>query len=243
MSLSDIVSLYNSNEELIGSGRSNVFSAKNVSILKYEYPRNLGPFKVYELEATGTLSVPSTAPVNLKAASGNSQVTLSWNAVDSAESYIVHYGTSSGNYTKTAVAIKDENGSFIISGLSNGTTYYFVVSSVVDGVESDFSNEAVATPQAVTQPNDPTPSGDRAILTITMTTGLQKEYDLSMDEINAFINWYDTKDAGSGPSKYAISKHDNNKGPFSKRTDYVIFSNILTFEVNEYNTVTAAIYK
>ncbi len=108
----------------------------------------------------------------------------------------------------------------------------------ITAVEYYKTNDIIWNPDPNTQP-----SGDRAILTITMTTGLQKEYDLSMDEINAFINWYDTKDAGSGPSKYAISKHDNNKGPFSKRTDYVIFNNILTFEVNEYNTVTAAIYK
>ncbi|TYA13714.1 galactose oxidase [Paenibacillus faecis] len=57
-----------------------------------------------------------------------------------------------------------------------------------------------------------------------------------------YHNWYDAKDAGSGPSKYAIDKHNNNKGPFSKRTDYVIFNNILTFEVNEY-TATSATYK
>lgn len=93
-----------------------------------------------------------------------------------------------------------------------------------------------------TNPTEPQPTGDRAILTVTMTTGLEKEYDLSMDEVNAFISWYDAKDAGSGPSKYAINKHDNNKGPFSKRTDYVIFNNILTFEVNEYTTVTSATY-
>lgn len=91
-------------------------------------------------------------------------------------------------------------------------------------------------------PDPEQPSGDRAILTITITTGLEKEYDLSMDEVNEFLNWYDTKDAGSGPSKYAIDKHDNNKGPFSKRTDYVIFNNILTFEVNEYSIVTTATY-
>lgn len=94
------------------------------------------------------------------------------------------------------------------------------------------------------EPNpQPGPSGDRAILTVTMLTGLEKEYDLSMDEVSSFINWYDDKDAGAGPSKYAINKHDNNRGPFSKRTDYVIFNNILTFEVSEYSTVTTATYQ
>nr|WP_326108174.1 galactose oxidase [Paenibacillus kribbensis] len=50
------------------------------------------------------------------------------------------------------------------------------------------------------------------------------------------MNWYDAKDAGTGLSKYAIDKHNNNKGPFSSRKNYVIFNKILTFEVSEYST-------
>ncbi|MDF1586488.1 hypothetical protein PZ740_08835, partial [Rhodospirillales bacterium YIM 152171] len=60
---------------------------------------------------------------------------------------------------------------------------------------------------------EPEPNGSRAILTVTMNTGLEKEFDLSMEEVNAFINWYDTKESGSGPAKFAINKHGNNKGP------------------------------
>ncbi|MED4954394.1 kelch repeat-containing protein [Paenibacillus macerans] len=84
----------------------------------------------------------------------------------------------------------------------------------------------------------PEPSGNRAILVITLDTGLEKEFDLSMEEVNAFITWYENKQAGTGTASYAIDKHNNNKGPFSARKDYVIFDKILTFEVNEYNSVT-----
>lgn len=80
----------------------------------------------------------------------------------------------------------------------------------------------------------PEPTGDRAILTITLITGIEKEFDLSKEEVNAFLTWYDAKDAGSGHTKFAIDKHSNNKGPFSKRTEYVIHDKILTFEVSEY---------
>lgn len=69
-----------------------------------------------------------------------------------------------------------------------------------------------------------------------MDTGLEKEFDLSISEVEAFINWYDTKENGTGPAKYGIDKQTNNKGPFSTRVDYVIFKNILSFEVSEYNT-------
>ncbi|MDR9852863.1 hypothetical protein RJP21_04495 [Paenibacillus sp. VCA1] len=111
----------------------------------------------------------------------------------------------------------------------------------IDGELFPISQPPVTEPEPEPEPEQP--SSKRAILVVTMTTGLEKEYDLSMDEVNAFINWYDAKDAGSGPSKYAIDKHDNNKGPFSKRTDYLIFNNILTFGVSEYSTVTSATYQ
>jgi hypothetical protein len=81
-------------------------------------------------------------------------------------------------------------------------------------------------------PND---SG-RAILVITMINEVVKEYDLSITEVNEFIDWYDLKDAGTGSAKYAFNKTWN-QGPFEKRTEYVIFDKILTFEVNEYEVV------
>ncbi|MNC51032.1 hypothetical protein D3C75_1003070 [compost metagenome] len=73
----------------------------------------------------------------------------------------------------------------------------------------------------------------RAILTIYLTNGTEKEYDLSMTEVNGFIDWYDQKDAGVGPAKYAFTKTWS-KGPFIKRTEYVVFDKILTFNVDEY---------
>lgn len=84
------------------------------------------------------------------------------------------------------------------------------------------------------EPEPEQPSGDRAILVVTMSTGLEKEFDLSMNEVNSFINWYEAKQTGSGKASYAIDKHDNNKGPFKSRKDYILFDRVLTFEVSEY---------
>lgn len=61
-----------------------------------------------------------------------------------------------------------------------------------------------------------------------------QEFDLSMKEVNDFIGWYEAKQAGSGKASYAIDKHDNNKGPFKSRKDYILFDRVLTFEVSEY---------
>ncbi|WP_149095781.1 fibronectin type III domain-containing protein [Paenibacillus terrae] len=173
---------------------------------------------------------------DLKADAGDSQATLSWGAVENAESYTVKFGTESGKHTETATATKDAYGNFVIPGLTNGTKYYFVVSAKVNGVDSEYSNEASATPQGGGGQTDPgQPSGNHAILVVTMTTGLEKEFDLSMKEVNDFIAWYEGKQAGSGSASYAINKHDNNKGPFSNRKDYMLYDRILTFEVSEYS--------
>lgn len=111
--------------------------------------------------------------------------------------------------------------------------------------EMEMYRTVTATPEPTTLPtpsptpiptNLPTPtpdmsSGERAILIIELSTGAEKEYDLSMSEVNAFSNWYDSS---TGSSRYGINKHDNNKGPYSKRTEYIIHDKILTFEVSEY---------
>lgn len=150
-------------------------------------------------------------------------------------------GTSNTNhrmmYEKTGLS----NGTHSVEFVNIATTgdYLFLYAIDTDGPLSPFSPiDSNPTP---TEPNpgnpDPTqPKGERAILTVTMTTGLEKEYDLPMSDVNAFLNWYDARDAGSGPAKFTINKYSNNKGPYTKRTEYVIFDKILTFEVSEYTT-------
>ena len=93
--------------------------------------------------------------------------------------------------------------------------------------------EMIGVKSSEPQPNPS--SGDRAILVVTMTTGLEKEYDLTMEEVNNFINWYETKQAGTGRASYAIDRNDNNKGPFKNRKDYILFDRVLMFEVSEYD--------
>lgn len=127
-----------------------------------------------------------------------------------------------------AVSAVINNNIYIIGGTSNN--------KILNTVEMySFENKEEPEPQEPDPQEPEQPKGDRAILVVTMTTGLEKEFDLSMDEVNAFISWYENKQAGTGTASYAIDKHNNNKGPFSSRKDYVIYDKILTFEVNEYS--------
>jgi len=55
-----------------------------------------------------------------------------------------------------------------------------------------YKNEAT-NPATIPDPEPGQPTGNRAILVVTMTTGLEKEFDLSMQEVNRFIDWNETK--------------------------------------------------
>jgi hypothetical protein len=168
--------------------------------------------------------VVPTAP-SLNATAGNSQVVLSWSTVGGATYYnLKRSEIAGGPYTSFANSVTDP--SYTDITVTNGKTYYYIVTASNSGGESINSNEASATPQGGV--------GGRAILTIYLTNGAEKEYDLSMNEVNAFIDWYDQKDAGVGTAKYAFIKTWN-KASFIKRTEYVIFDKILNFNVDEYS--------
>ncbi|MNM76794.1 N-acetylneuraminate epimerase [compost metagenome] len=139
---------------------------------------------------------------------------------------------SSLNTPRGVISAVTLNNAIYAAGGSNGSDYYNVLEKYTTGEQQEVPDPT--DPVEPTDPTDPQPTGIRAILVVTLNTGLEKEFDLSIEEVNAFITWYENKQAGTGPAAYAIDKHNNNKGPFSTRKDYIIFDKILTFEVSEY---------
>jgi hypothetical protein len=93
---------------------------------------------------------PPSAPVNVAATAGNAQVSLSWTASSGATSYNVKRGTTSGG-PYTTIAGPTTTG-HVNTGLSNGTTYYYVVSAVNASGESSNSSQVSATPSAALPP-------------------------------------------------------------------------------------------
>jgi len=74
---------------------------------------------------------------------------------------------------------------------------------------------------------EPEPTPGKAILSISLVDGKTKDYDLSMEEVNKFINWYETK----GSSTY---KFDKNISPYKAVKEYIVHDKITSFEVREY---------
>lgn len=184
-------------------------------------------FDAIDIDSTGSL-LPYSQTNNLQATPGDSKVTLSWDAVPDATGYKVKWGTTPGNYTNTQTVSNSVYSGYDVTGLTNGITYYFTVSAIVEGVDKETATEVSATPTAPAQP-----SGGPALLVITLTNGTEKEYEMTGSEITAFIDWYNGRAGGSGTPYYVIDKNYN-KGPFTSRKDYIVFDKILNFEVMEY---------
>jgi fibronectin type 3 domain-containing protein len=98
-----------------------------------------------EVNATpaAPVTIPAT-PTGLTALAGNAQVTLTWNASPGATSYNVERATVSGGPYAQLAAPTSAN--YADTGLTNGTTYYYVVSAVNSAGQSANSGQASATP-------------------------------------------------------------------------------------------------
>jgi N-acetylneuraminic acid mutarotase len=176
-----------------------------------------------------TLQSVVNAPSALIANAGNSQVTLTWSGVTGATGYNIKRSTTAGG-PYTTVASNVYGSPYTDTTVTNGTTYYYVVTAINAGGESGNSNEASATPQGTVTP----PTGNnRALLVITLVSGLEKEYDLSMSEVNNFTTWYAARAAGTGAEVYTINKSFN-KASFLSRKDNIAFNKIELYEINEY---------
>jgi cellulose 1,4-beta-cellobiosidase len=128
---------------------------------------------IISVSACGSTSTPPVAAtttyltVQVRADAGDGEVTLDWQMVAGATTYNSYYiadptGTySSTNKPSSATMKAGTKISSIISatktitGLTNGTTYWFAISAVTSSVESDLSIAISATPSTTTIPAAP----------------------------------------------------------------------------------------
>jgi len=93
---------------------------------------------------------PPDVPAGLIAASGNGQITLSWDAVPAATSYNIYWSETSGVLKTTGTPIPDiTTNSYTHTGLTNGKIYYYVVTSENNDGESNDSYEISSAPGSI----------------------------------------------------------------------------------------------
>jgi fibronectin type 3 domain-containing protein len=147
-------------------------------------------------EASAKPTTPSQAPAapsGLTATVANTQVSLTWSASATATSYNLKRATSAGGpYAKIS---SPTTTSFVDTGLTNGTTYFYVVSAINSAGESANSAQASATPVAPTQP----PAAPTGLLA---TAG----------NAQVSLSWT----ASSGATSYHLKRSTTTGGPYTQ---------------------------
>lgn len=103
----------------------------------------------------------SNAANDLQAVAGDGRVQLFWTGVAGATAYHVYWKTAHG-VSNSDTRIADVTSPFVLTGLTNDTPYYFVVTAVISGTDQAVSREVAAIPSS---PEPQTP------LNITATPG------------------------------------------------------------------------
>ena len=158
---------------------------------------------------SGGTTISPSAPTNLFAIAGNTKVTLTWNKNTEADflRYRIYYGTLTSSTTprdSTSGAATDTTKT--ITGLINGTTYYFRITAVNNaGVESGFSNEESSTPSAVVDVTPPSFTVSPYVTGVPVYVNASGNVVSSpLPQVNASAS-----DNGSGMSKMQVAYRNN----------------------------------
>ncbi len=100
-------------------------------------------------------SVPPAVPSTPVVVNNNNSIGLSWNAASGAVTYKVKRGTVSGGPYTLIATVSTTN--YTDSGVTSGSPYYYVVSSMGNTLESANSTEVFGMPGASTRNWKPTP--------------------------------------------------------------------------------------
>jgi titin len=148
-----------------------------------------------EASATAAAIAPS-APTGLTATPSASAVTLNWSAPatgDTPTSYQIWQGTASGSETTLAATVSGSQTTDYISGLNDGTTYYFVVKAINAAGTGPASNQASAMPNTGLVPPAPTASATPGNGSITVSW---TENDASANGVTGYNVYEGSKSGG-----------------------------------------------
>lgn len=120
-----------------------------------------------------------TTPTAVSATPGDGQVTIAWTPVSDAISYNIYWSATTGVTTGTTtngILITGATTPYTLTGLTNGTIYYFVVTSVFATGESAGSPQVSAMPSVNPVPAAPagvtvTPGNGQATISWTTVQG------------------------------------------------------------------------
>jgi hypothetical protein len=149
---------------------------------------------IAKVSAGTACALPST-PTGLVATPSDARVTLTWSASPGAAAYTVKRATTSGGpYTTIASGLAATT--YTDAGLTNGTTYYYVVAATNACGESANPAEASATPIAV----QPAPAAPTKLSTVSAKGKVK-------------LSW--TQSTSPGVTQNKIYRSTTNGGPYA----------------------------
>lgn len=117
--------------------------------------------------STPPLPTVPAAPASVIATGGTNQVAISWSTVSSATSYNVYYATTSGVTKSNGTKISNATSPTVLTGLTAGTAYYYIVTAANSVGEGAASNQVAATTLAAV----PTPTAPAAPTAVNAVGG------------------------------------------------------------------------
>ena len=155
-----------------------------------------------EDSATPTDMTPPAAPTGLAATPGDGTVSLDWN--DNAEPDLAGYNVyrhtvPGGPYSKINVGLVATS-TFVDNGVSNGTTYYYVVRA-----EDGHSNESGNSSEASATPGDAPPAAPTGLVATAGDASVSLDWD---DNSEPDLDSYNVKRGTSGGGPYSTIATD-----------------------------------
>jgi len=154
------------------------------------------------------------APLNFAAAAGDGQVSLSWNTVTFATGYNVKQSTTSGGAYVTNASLSLT--SYTDTAVTNGVTYYYVVSALNSGGESTNSAEVSVLPVSMAPPQITSGISDSGQLQIGWPADhLSWMLQVQTNDLNTGLgtNWFSIPDSTTN-TQFTVPVVPDNPGVF-----------------------------
>ncbi|HEX3119701.1 MAG TPA: glycoside hydrolase family 44 protein, partial [Candidatus Acidoferrum sp.] len=146
---------------------------------------------------SGTTTTIPAVPTGVNATAGNAQVAIAWTASSGATGYHVKRGTASGGpFTQVSAPTTT---SFTDTSVTNGTTYFYVVSALNSAGESANSTAVSAKPTAPTQPQSQIPPTPTSLVATAGNAQISLTWAIS-----------------SGATSYHVKRSTTTGGPYTQ---------------------------
>ncbi len=120
-------------------------------------------------EVTATPVPIPAKPTGASATPGDGQATITWTPVTDATSYNIYYSTTSPVTKASGIKIENVTSPYVVTPLTNGTEYFFVVTALNAAGEGVESSEKSAIPAAGVLPPS-SPNGVSATAGVQLVT-------------------------------------------------------------------------